>query len=232
MRDHAAGRGTDEEGRREHATDPPQPCPAARLAAAGLTPVQLGFGGTLDLLTRPRLGRALREFGPAVAVAWMNRAAAATPVGPWVLAGRLGGYYDLRYYRRCDHLVGNTQGIAAYIRGQGWPAERVHYLPNFAPDLLGATPVARPPGPMVLALGRLHRNKAFDVLVRALPHLPGVHAVIAGDGPERRPLEELARRERVADRLHMPGWQQDRPGGWPPATCWCARAGTSRWATW
>ncbi len=183
---------------------------AARLHAGGLSPVQLGFGGPLDFLTRPRLAQALRAFGPRVVVAWMNRAAAAAPRGDWALAGRLGGYYDLRYYRACDHLIGNTRGIVAWVRAQGWPSARVQHLPNFAPDLLGAVPSVRPPGPMLLALGRLHRNKAFDVLVRALRHLPGVHAVIAGEGPERRALETLARREGVTDRLHLLGWRQDQ----------------------
>ena len=186
------------------------PARAARLAA--LAPVQLGFGGALDLLTRRRLRAALAQFAPRVAVAWMNRAARFAPRGPWVLAGRLGGYYDLAYYRRCDHLVGNTRALAAWIVAQGWPAARAHYLPNFAPDLAGAAPdrLGVPPGaPLVLALGRLHRNKAFDVLVRALPHLPGVHAIIAGEGPERAALESLARAEGVSARLHLPGWRHD-----------------------
>ncbi len=186
---------------------------AARLAAAGLAPAQFRFGGALDLLTRPRLRAALRRFTPRVAVAWMSRAARMAPRGAWVLAGRLGGYYDLRYYRRCDHLIGNTRGIADWIAAQGWPAARVHHLPNFAPDMAGAAPAALPvpPGaPIVLALGRLHRNKAFDVLVRALPSLPGVHAVIAGDGPERTALLALAAQEGVADRLHLLGWRTDQ----------------------
>ena len=191
------------------------PVRAALLAAEGLQPAQLGFGGPLDLLTRPRLGRVLKAFAPRVAVAWMNRAASFTPQGPWVTVGRLGGYYDLGYYRDCDHLVGNTQGIAAWIRAQGWPAERVHYLPNFAPDMGGAAAADRAAlgipadARLLLALGRLHTNKAFDVLVRALPFLPGVHALIAGEGPERAALENLARREGVADRLHLPGWRTD-----------------------
>jgi glycosyltransferase involved in cell wall biosynthesis len=61
----------------------------------------------------------------------------------------------------------------------------------------------------VLALGRLHRNKGFDLLVRALPALPAVHAVIAGDGPERAALLALAAREGVGDRLHLLGWRGD-----------------------
>ena len=186
---------------------------AGRLEASGLAPVQLRFGGMLDLLTRPRVAAALRGFAPRVVVAWMNRAARMTPPGDWVLAGRLGGYYDLRHYRACDHLIGNTRGIVDWVRGQGWPARRVHHLPNFVPDLLGAVPAAlpAPPGaPVVLALGRLHRNKAFDVLVRALPLLPGVHAVVAGAGPEQGALQALARGLGVPDRLHLLGWRTDQ----------------------
>ena len=183
---------------------------AARIAAA--SPAQFDFGGALDLRTRPRLAAALRRFAPRVAVAWMNRAARFAPPGDWVLAGRLGGYYDLSYYRRCDHLVGNTRALARWIVAQGWPAARAHYLPNFAPDLAAAAPerFGVPPNRrLVLALGRLHRNKAFDVLIRALPRLPGVHAVIAGEGPERDALAALARGEGVADRVQLPGWRED-----------------------
>ena len=188
------------------------PARARRMQAAGLAPVQLGFGGAFDLATKYRLRGVLGRFAPRIVVAWMNRAARHTPTGPWVLAGRLGGYYDLRYYRRCDHLIGNTQAIVDWIVTQGWSPARVHFLPNFAPDLAGVTPSRpdMPPGAKLLvAAGRLHRNKAFDVLIRALPRLPGVHAMIAGEGPERAALQALARAEGVADRVHLPGWRTD-----------------------
>jgi glycosyltransferase involved in cell wall biosynthesis len=190
----------------------------ARLRAAGLAPAELAFGGPLDLFTGARVAAALRCFAPRVTIAWMSRAARFTPAGDWVLLGRLGGYYDLRNFRRCDHLVANTADLTRWIQRQGWPAGRVHHLPNFAPDLAGAVPVPRatlgvPDGvPVLVALGRLHPNKAFDVLVRTLPHLPRVHAVIAGEGPERASLEALARSEGVADRLHLPGWRTDTAG--------------------
>jgi glycosyltransferase involved in cell wall biosynthesis len=191
------------------------PARAARLAGAGLVPTQLGFGGPLDLISPWRLGGALRRFAPQVVLAWMSRAARMTPTGPWVLIGRLGGFYDLRHFRRCEHLAGNTRGLVRWIKDQGWPARRVHYLPNFVPDLEGTPPLERsalgvPDSvPLVLGLGRLHRNKAFDVLVRALVRLPHAHAVIAGEGPERAKLEALARLEGVGDRVHLPGWRQD-----------------------
>jgi glycosyltransferase involved in cell wall biosynthesis len=164
---------------------------AGRLRVAGLRPVELRFGGALDMATRWRLRAAVRRFQPRVAVAWMGRAAAAAPQGDWVLVGRLGGAYDLRRFRRCNHLVANTRGLVQWIANQGWPADRVHYLPNFAADLGQAEPVPRAAlgvpdsAGMVLALGRLHRNKGFDILIQAMALLPGVHVVIAGAGGSR-----------------------------------------------
>ena len=185
---------------------------AARMREAGLAPVQLGFGGALDLATGPRLRAVLRRFHPQVTVAWMSRAARFAPSGLPVLVGRLGGYYDLAYYRRCDHLVGNTRGIVEWIVSQGIAPLRVHYLPNFCPDLRGAVPerLGVPAGArLVLAAGRLHAVKGFDVLVRAMPMLPGVHVLIAGEGAERNALCALAGELGVAGRLHLPGWRHD-----------------------
>ncbi|GBR03553.1 glycosyltransferase [Acetobacter oeni LMG 21952] len=186
-----------------------------RLQAGNLTPRELRFGGQADLLTRPRLNAALKNFSPTVVVAWMNRAARFTPTGPWTLTGRLGGFYDLSYYRRCTHLIGNTRGLVSWMTRQGWPESQVHYVPNFATDIghvAPKRPAEIPDGvPFILALGRLHTNKAFDVLIRAIARVPGVHLMIAGEGPEREALETLTRTERVSDRVHMPGWV-DPPG--------------------
>lgn len=185
-----------------------EPGRAARLAAA--SPVQLRFGGALDLFTPMKLGAILRDWRPRVAMAWMNRAAGMTPRGDWTLIGRLGGYYDLKYYRHCDHLVGNTRDLQRWIIAQGWPAERVHFLPNFAAELAGAAPAALPgAAPRLLAMGRLHANKGFDTLIRAMALIPGASLCIAGEGPERAALEALARECGVGDRVHLLGWRSD-----------------------
>ncbi|MCK8782987.1 glycosyltransferase [Roseomonas sp. NAR14] len=184
----------------------------ARLRAAGLDPLELPFGNPLDLVTRLRLRQALHRFAPEVVVAWQNRAASFAPRGPWTLVGRLGGYYDLRYYRRCDHLVGNTRGLREYFVARGWPAARAHHVPNFANDFAGCAPAALPAPPgmtRLLALGRLHRNKGFDVLLRALALLPGLHLSLAGEGPERGALTALAASLGVADRVAFLGWRED-----------------------
>lgn len=184
---------------------------AGRLKEAGLAPLQFRFGGPLDLLTRPRLARAMNAFAPRVAVSWMSRAADHVPPGPWVHVGRLGGYYPLRHYRHCDHLVGNTKGLVGWFRANGWPEARTHFLPNFVADYGDAAPAEGLPDgrPRLLALGRLHADKGFDVLIRALARLPGASLLIAGEGPEREALGRLAGELGVADRVFLLGWRAD-----------------------
>jgi glycosyltransferase involved in cell wall biosynthesis len=188
---------------------------SARLRSAGLSPWSLPFGGPADILTPIGLRAILRRAKPQIAMAWMGRAAAAAPSGPWRLIGRLGGYYDLRRFRRCHYLVANTEHIAAWIIAQGAEPASVRTLPNFVPDLVGAVPASRaelgvPEGaPLILALGRLHEAKAFDTLIRALADLPATWCVIAGEGDQRARLVRLAEEVGVAARLRLPGWRQD-----------------------
>ena len=184
---------------------------AALLRGHGMAPVELKFGTRFDLLTRLRLRRVLEKNAPRVVVAWMNRAAMHAPRGDWVLAGRLGGYYRLSHYRHCDHLIGNTRGIVGWLRKQGWPEARTHYLPNFVDDF-SATPPATDlagTGRKLVALGRLHTDKGFDTLIRALPRVPHATLAIAGIGPEEARLQTLARRAGVADRIGFLGWRRD-----------------------
>jgi glycosyltransferase involved in cell wall biosynthesis len=193
---------------------------AAALSQGGLAPVELRFGGWLDPATRPALAREIDTFRPDVVLTWMSRATRLCPRATarrrFVHAARLGGYYDLKYYRRCDHLVGNTREIVAYAVRGGWPTARVHYLPNFV-EAAPAQPVARASlatpedVPLLLALGRLHPNKALDVAIRALAQLPGAYIWIAGEGPLAGELQSLARREGVADRVRFLGWRDDVP---------------------
>lgn len=192
------------------------PVRAAALRAEGVEPVELPFGGWLDFRTRPALRRLATEWRPAVVLTWMNRATRMMPRGPWVHAARMGGYYDLKYYRHCHHLVGNTADIVAHIVRQGWPAERAHYLPNFVDDR-PAAPVDRAafatPAdvPLLLAAGRLHPNKGFDTALEALARLPDAVLWLAGEGPERAALEAQAARLGIAPRIRFLGWREDMP---------------------
>lgn len=185
---------------------------AERLREAGLQPAELAFGGALDVLTKPRVRRALQDFKPDVVMAWMQRAARFTPQGPWVLVGRFGGYYDVKYFRHCDHLVANTHDLVRMITAAPWPAARVHYLPNFVEDFTGAAPADLPAAssaPRLLAMGRLHANKGFDVLLRAVALLPRGHVYLAGAGPEEAALRALATELGITGRVSFLGWRRD-----------------------
>jgi len=185
-----------------------------QLRDAGIETVAATFGRRFDLTTRLQLRREIGRFRPDVVMTWMNRATQMCPRGRFVHVARLGGYYDTKYYRRCDHLVANTEDIVRHLVDSDWPPERVHYVPNFVNDSTAAAaarkPLFTPPGaPVVLALGRLHRNKAFDVLIRAMRRVPDAYLWIAGEGPERAELQALAASLGVKPRVRFLGWRDD-----------------------
>ncbi|WP_337186425.1 glycosyltransferase [Phenylobacterium sp.] len=191
------------------------PTREARLAQAGVPVRVLRFGGPLDILTRPAAAGFAAIHRTRVALAWMNRAARHTPRGPWARIGRLGGYYNLKYYKGFDHLVANTDDIADWIVGQGWPAGRVTCIPNFAAAPAEGEGVARASldtpedAPLLLALGRLHEAKAHDVALQALTQLPEAWLWIAGAGPLEAKLKGLAEALGVAGRVRFLGWRTD-----------------------
>ncbi len=187
------------------------------LRQGGVDPVELPFGRWFDFHTVPVLRRQARIYQPHVVMTWMNRASGMFPRGDFLRLARLGGYYDLKHYRRCDHLIANTQDIVEFLVARGWPRARAHYMPNFA-AVGEAKPVSRerldtPAGaPLLLALGRLHQAKAFDVLLRALTLETRPYLWIAGGGPLRAELQALARELGVAERVRFLGWRDDRDG--------------------
>ncbi len=189
---------------------------AKAFREAGIKPVELAFGGWMDFRTASALRREIRAFRPDVALTWMNRATRMLPQGEFVHVARLGGYYNLKYYRKCRHLIGNTEDIRDYLIGDGWPAERAHYLPNFVTETK-AEPVDRrafytPDGaPLVVAMGRLHENKGFDVLLEAMARIPGAYLWIAGEGPLRADLEKKAESLCVKPRTRFLSWREDTP---------------------
>lgn len=74
-----------------------------------------------------------------------------------------------------------------------------------------APPLTRAEGRLIVAAGRLVREKGFDLALRAFARLrdPEARLAIVGEGPRRGELEALARRLGVADRVEMPGYVPD-----------------------
>lgn len=188
------------------------------LVSLGVETKVLPFRGRFDLRTWFSLKKIIEEWKPDIVLSWMSRGTEVcsrvlSPGGP-VHAGRLGGYYKLKYFRKCDHLIGNTKGMVQYIGDLGWPKEKIHYLPNFvsssrSPALERESLTTPGNAPLLLGLGRLHKNKGFDVLLDALSLLPDHWLWIAGMGPEEQTLREQARRLGVDKRVRFLGWRKD-----------------------
>ena len=187
----------------------------AALKGAGLPVKVLPFGGPIDILTRTAAAGFAKVNGAKLALAWMNRAARHTPKGPWARIGRLGGYYNLKYYEGFDELVANTEDIAEWIVNQGWPPGRVRCIPNFAEAPPQVAPVSRASlgtpdeAPLLLAMGRLHEAKAHDVALQALARLPDAWLWIAGAGPEEARLKAMSAALGVDARVRFLGWRND-----------------------
>ncbi len=186
-----------------------------QLRAAGLDPVELSFGNFLDFNTRRRLRYETNAFRPHVMQTWMKRATAACPRGDFIHVGWFGGYYSMKYYKHCDHLVAVTRDIVRHITEGGWPAARAHYLPTFASDI-PAAPIPRrefdtpEEAPLILALGRLDPVKGFDVLLRALVDVPKAYLWLAGEGRLKEKLKAETETLGLSSRVRFLGWRNDR----------------------
>ncbi|HEV2736227.1 MAG TPA: glycosyltransferase [Longimicrobiaceae bacterium] len=107
-----------------------------------------------------------------------------------------------------DHLLAAVPGLAPGA---------VYYVPNGV-RLRPAAPaplrveLGIPPDAVVAAgVGGLERRKGFDLLVGALRRAddPGVHVVLAGEGPDRDALRARAESLGVAGRVHLLGQRAD-----------------------
>jgi glycosyltransferase involved in cell wall biosynthesis len=189
---------------------------AAALREAGIEPIELAFGGYFDFVTRGALALKIAAFKPDVVQTWMSRATRHMPRGKFVHVGWLGGYYKPRNFRHCHHVVGVTPDIVSHLRQNGgWPEERSHYIPTLAvcepADPLDRAEFATPDdAPLLIALGRLHKQKGYDVLLKAVAEVPEAYLWIAGEGPSRGALEQLRDDLGLSPRVRFLGWRSDR----------------------
>lgn len=199
----------------QHAVIRSNPRRADVMRAAGLTPVEVPFHRYLDFRTGRALRQEISRYRPDIVMTWMSRASLMVPPHDALQVARLGGYYDMKYYRRCDHLFCITKRIGRHCVERGRDPAGVHYMPNFALIEQDA-PVSRrdfdtpEDATVLLALSRLHVNKALDVLLQALVREPRAYAWLAGEGPLRSELEALAAQLGVAERVRFLGWRSDR----------------------
>jgi glycosyltransferase involved in cell wall biosynthesis len=173
------------------------------------------FHRLLDFQTRSIIHRAIKVFKPDIIMTWMSRATHLCPKGSVPIVARLGGYYDLKYYKKADYLIGNTVGIQEYFIKKGWLPEKAKYLPNFVDPPESVEPqdksvyLTPQNAPLLLSMGRFHDDKGFDILIPALAHLPGVYLWLVGEGERENRLRYLAHEYSVQERIRFIKWQKD-----------------------
>lgn len=126
----------------------------------------------------------------------------------WSLARRL-------LYPFAARLVVQTGAVARWA-AQAVARTRVRVIPNFVRELPPPVLEGRE-AVQILAVGRLGRQKGFDILLKALARADlvrrGIKLTILGEGSERVALTGLARVLGIADAVALPGVVKD-PETW------------------
>lgn len=122
-------------------------------------------------------------------------------------------------FRDCESMVVSRQQLLDTRRSHIIRPDRMNVVPNGVdlslfrprdPHILRAR-LGLPAGLIAVAVGRLNREKGFDVAIDAVAALgdtvPDMHLVVVGDGEEREALEAHARRRGVTERTLFVGGQ-------------------------
>jgi len=153
----------------------------------------------------PALARISPELRPKI-VAQVSAALQKPQRGP---IRQIGYNARMRYLLRGAEEVVTLASFSKREARRILRHDRVDYIPLPALDACAAPPQPVPDGPpVILGAGRLVPEKGFASLITAFARLRDEQArlVIAGDGPERQNLLDLANALGVASRLTMPGY--------------------------
>jgi len=129
-------------------------------------------------------------------------------------------------YPHADAIVAVSRGVASDLSVRaGIPRDRVVAICNGLDAAVVAQASQAPLAdawlaesgkPLILGIGRLHRQKDFATLLRAFAATRparGARLAILGEGPERRRLEALARRLGIDADVYLPGFVSN-PATW------------------
>jgi glycosyltransferase involved in cell wall biosynthesis len=123
-------------------------------------------------------------------------------------------------------VLANSAGIERLARDHGAQRTRVLHLGADLPEATSAgaeAPDATSAGeePLIVTVGHLVARKRHVVVLEALAELPGVRYLVIGEGPEREPLERLARSLGVAGRVEFAGQLAPAAAARRVREAWC-----------
>ncbi len=189
-----------------------------KLRSSKLSVTEARFGGFFDFHTDRIIKKEFKSFMPDAIISWMNRgtfhSTRSLKSENFIHIARLGGYYNLKYYKNCDHLIANTKGIYNWLERSNSNDIGIHYIPNFVEESGRSFEEKRKRKVDIekvnlFSAGRLHENKCFDILIKSIVNIKYIYLSIAGDGPLKNYLINLSRKLGVSDRVSFLGWRND-----------------------
>ena len=203
-----------------------------KLEAAGVPMVRSGLPKTSHVKAARWLKAELKRDRPDVIWTSLTQAtligqrvgrSLGTPVVSWQHNAFLKNANRrlLHWQRRMSAFwVADSESVADFTHDTlGVPKDSILVLPLYVAPANAPQATAHAGGRFEwLSVGRLHRNKGYDVLIRALGQLEsGPFACddyrlrIAGDGAERTTLEALIAQHGLSDRVELLGHVDDIP---------------------
>jgi glycosyltransferase involved in cell wall biosynthesis len=147
------------------------------------------------------------EYGVVAAVLTPGMRVIALEHLPLHSSSRRSRWLKRQTSQRVDaHLAVGASAARELERDAGLPPGSISVIRNGVPGHTAQKTEAVANGIVIGSVGRLDWQKGYDILIDALPLLPGVTAVVVGDGPLRENLEARARAKGVADRFVVTGW--------------------------
>lgn len=201
-------------------------------ATTGAGQIMLGSGMPNAYLI-PLLRR--HDLPTALVITHGNEAGWAQLPGGRALVQPLNGARAVTYLGDFTYRI-----LSRYIQ----PADKLHRLSpgvdtdRFSPGSGGADFRRRHHLSNAFVIGTLTRlvpRKGVDLLIRALPYVrravPDAHVLVAGDGPHRRELENLARQLSVDDRVVFAGSvpESELPAAYDAMDVFALPTHTRRW---
>jgi glycosyltransferase involved in cell wall biosynthesis len=110
----------------------------------------------------------------------------------WILAAEAYVHKWLRTYEKCvDHFLAPSRFVKDKLTANGWDGSRIDVLQHFQllPKQMPPNFSSRVP---IVYFGRLSPEKGLTDLLRAMQRVPDIPLIIAGTGPQRSELEQLA----------------------------------------
>lgn len=210
-----------------------------RLEGAGIETVLLRARSRGDVGVVRRLKNELVRQRPHVLQTWLFHANLAGRLAGWwggvpvivsgIRVAERRSKWPLRLDRWTQRLVDAHVCVSESVcefseRVAGLDQRKLRVIANGveasrfaeAPPWDGGTLGIPPHSPVIVAAGRLDRQKGFDLLLQAIasggrfPRDP--HWVVVGEGPERNNLERQIVDLGLEGSVHLLGWRTDLPG--------------------